>query len=110
MRQGDEIAGDSPVQYQSFICSRVASKGLKMMPGVRYQEIRDNGIVVRDRHGSLITVPADSIVIVAGSRPNDELLNLLEGKHPNVHRVGDCVEPRDIKAAISEGYEIAPRL
>ena len=77
------------------------------MPGVSYQEINEDGIAVIDSKGSPITIQADTIVIAAGSYSDDGLFKLLKDRHPDVHRVGDCVEPGDIRAAITEGFEAA---
>jgi mycofactocin system FadH/OYE family oxidoreductase 2 len=46
----------------------------------------------------------DTVVLVAGSKANDELYLALKGRVENVHRIGDCVAPRKLDHAIYEGY------
>jgi hypothetical protein len=50
-------------------------------------------------------VPADTIVIAAGSTPNTDLADKLKGV--KVQSVGDCVEPRRILEAMREGWKAA---
>ena len=43
-------------------------------------------------------------VLAAGSLPDTELFQSLEGKIPKCYRIGDCREPRNIMSAVEEGY------
>jgi NADH dehydrogenase FAD-containing subunit len=110
MRRGKMIAGKSSLQYQNFVHKILPKKGVAMMPGVTYKEIFDGGIVVNDSQGRQVTVRADNIVIAAGARPNDKLFKTLQEKHFGLYRIGDCLEPRNIRSAIVEGFEVARNL
>lgn len=50
---------------------------------------------------------ADSIVLAVGLEPEGKLEEELKGIVPEIHAVGDCVEPRNALDAINEGAEIA---
>jgi 2,4-dienoyl-CoA reductase (NADPH2) len=43
-------------------------------------------------------------VLAAGSLTDSELYEAIEGKVSELYRIGDCVEPRDIMSAVTEGY------
>ena len=49
-------------------------------------------------------IPADSIVIAAGSRSDNKLAHDLEGLFPGLHTIGDAKEPRNALHAIREGF------
>ena len=107
MRRGATIAGDSSPAYRTFVEGWLPEKGVALMPGVTYEEINEEGIAVRDRTGKAVLIQADTIVVAAGSLPEEGLFRSLMGSHPEIHRIGDCVEPRDILAAVYEGYDAA---
>ncbi len=73
--------------------------------GQRLVAVTDTGITVADGNGKQSPIPADSVVIAAGFRPNRELI---EGLHDDpsvrVFEAGDCVSPRKILDAIHEGH------
>lgn len=50
----------------------------------------------------------DTVVLATGTKANDDLYLALKDKHPNVHRIGDCLAPRKLDHAIYEG-ELAGR-
>lgn len=50
-------------------------------------------------------VEADTVVLAAGSTPNNELAAALNGKAARVLSVGDCVEPRSMMEAVEEGFK-----
>ena len=59
---------------------------------------------ITDREGKTYTVEVDTVVLAAGSLADAELYLALEGKVPELYRIGDCVAPRTILSAVSAGY------
>ena len=51
-----------------------------MLTGVSYEEITSEGLVITNKEGKKQTIPADTIVLAVGARPNTALLSILEGK------------------------------
>jgi len=103
-RRGPTIAvAQAPIVREPLV-GRLADKGVTMLTGVRYEEITPDGLVITNREGRQQTIPADTIVLAAGSRPNTELLKALEEKVPEVYRIGDCLEPRSLMEALAEGF------
>jgi 2,4-dienoyl-CoA reductase (NADPH2) len=80
-------------------------KGVKMLTGVKYEEITDKGLTLVDRDGKRQTLEADTIVTALPLTPNTELADKLKGIVPEVYMVGDCREPRLIVDAIRDGLE-----
>ena len=78
-----------------------------MMTEVRYDEITDKGLTIVTKEGERQTIVADTIVSAVPLIPNTELLKSLEGKIPEIHAIGDCMEPRLILDAIADGSRVA---
>ena len=68
-------------------------------------EIRENGVYIDCDH-ELTFVPADTVILAVGAKPERRLLNELKDIVSEVYAIGDCVQPRYAKEAINEGAEI----
>jgi thioredoxin reductase len=66
-----------------------------------------NGKVRIDREGIEEYLDVDNVIIAIGAKPENSLFQKIKGKMENVYAAGDCVEPRGIQEAISEGAIIA---
>lgn len=53
---------------------------------------------------------ASILVIAVGMRPEHKLFVDADKKFPNVRRIGDCLQPRNIQGAIWDAYEVMRRL
>ena len=82
--------------------------GVTLISGVKeYVEITGKGLTIVTADGKKQTIEADSIVTALPLTPNDELLNGLKAKVPEVYAVGDCREPLLIADAIGTGLRTA---
>jgi 2,4-dienoyl-CoA reductase (NADPH2) len=81
-------------------------KGVAMLPGVRYEEINDQGLVITTREGKKQTLEADTIVTALPLLPNTKLVKELEGLALEVHAIGDCKAPHLIVDAVADGARI----
>jgi hypothetical protein len=52
----------------------------------------------------------DTVVFATHGQPNDALYLALKGQIDELYRVGDCVAPRDVGAAILEGELLGRRI
>jgi NADPH-dependent 2,4-dienoyl-CoA reductase/sulfur reductase-like enzyme len=79
--------------------------GVYVYPDSKVVEISDNGVLsVTSDH--LFFLKADTVVLAVGFTPEKELIDKLGSLVPEVHAIGDCVEPQDALAAISQGAEV----
>jgi NADPH-dependent 2,4-dienoyl-CoA reductase/sulfur reductase-like enzyme len=104
MRRGEEVATKVNPRSREHMLARLPAKGITILTGVGYQEITDQGVIITNQKGMTHTVEADTIVLAAGSLTDSELYESIEGKVSELYRIGDCVEPRDIMSAVTEGY------
>lgn len=77
--------------------------GVKLMTGTEAKEITQEGLLI-ERAGKSSLLAADSVVVAAGARPLNGLKKELEDLVPQIHVVGDAVEPRNALLAIKEGF------
>jgi NADPH-dependent 2,4-dienoyl-CoA reductase/sulfur reductase-like enzyme len=69
-------------------------------------EITDRAVVMTLGE-NIFPLEADSVVLAVGMRPEDRLARELEGVVPELHRLGDCVHPRDASVVALRAVELA---
>jgi len=116
-RRSQYIANSMNPDMRMLLVDRLRQKGARMLTNVQYMNATDTGLLIHVRGGvtsmaeigadAMKSFPADTIVLAAGSTPNTDLAQALEGKVPEVHSIGDCVEPRRILEAMREGWKVA---
>nr|WP_287856730.1 NADPH-dependent 2,4-dienoyl-CoA reductase [Klebsiella sp.] len=84
------------------------ARGVKMIPGVSYQRIDDQGLHVTIG-GELQILNVDQVIICAGQDPRRELADPLQGAGKTVHLIGGCdvAMELDARRAISQGTKLA---
>jgi NADH dehydrogenase FAD-containing subunit len=109
----DRCGADIGYSTRWTILQDAHNLGVKTVQSCRVERINE-GFVAAEYQGKHREFPADTVVIAVGSQPRKELQNaladkgLLEGLE--VHRVGDCVEPRKAYDAIHEGFETGRKI
>ena len=76
---------------------------MRVLTGVKYEEVTEQGLVITDATGQRLTLEADTLVLAVGSRPNSTLAAELHNRY-QVEAAGDCLSPRSLWEAIGEGY------
>jgi len=86
----------------------LSRRGVKMIPGVRYRRIDNDGLHV-EIAGSPQVLAVDNVVICAGQESRRELLGPLRQAGKTVHLIGgaDLAAELDAKRAIRQGAELA---
>ena len=93
-------------QGRKILLGSLAEKGVTCFTEMKAEEISDRGLLMTDKSGRKQTVDVDTIVLACGSIPNDDFSGKLSGLVPEIHVVGDCVQPRTLFEAIDEGARI----
>jgi len=110
-RRGPEMALKVGVTVRESLLRRLSDKGVSLLPGVqKYEEVTEKGLILIDSKGKTRIIEADTIVIATGSSGKIDLYNELKDKVKALYAIGDCVEPRDIKEAITEGAKVGTLL
>jgi 2,4-dienoyl-CoA reductase (NADPH2) len=104
----DEIGeGLLEIFIKPYLLDWLDGKGVAMLPGARYEEITDHGLIIITKEGNKQTLEADTIVTALPLLPNAKLLKELEAIAPEVYAIGDCKDPLLIVDAIADGSRIA---
>ena len=99
------IGPDIDLWNRWVILDRLKAAGIQMETETKVIGIDPNGVKAEYK-GSLKTYPADSIVIAVGMIPNDFIFKRLEGRIPELYRIGDCITPKRVKGAIEDAFRI----
>jgi 2,4-dienoyl-CoA reductase-like NADH-dependent reductase (Old Yellow Enzyme family)/thioredoxin reductase len=99
-------------QYEAMtrklILEKLKSNGVEMMTKCRIIGYADNSLrCLLGEDEELLSIEAEGVILAVGTCPKDELFGPLSSMGMEVHRIGDCVEPRSIKEAILEGARLA---
>ncbi len=70
---------------------------------------RETGIVEPEKVLK-ISIPCDTIVIAAGSSPNNKLFETLKADFPDIYNIGDSLQIGKVSDAISQAIELARKL
>ena len=106
VEMGPKFAPDINPGSRWSIVARTKQLGVKMLKETKVLEITKEGVVVENADGRQ-TLPADTVVIAAGAKPNDDLYKALEGKIEKLNIIGDAVKVARIPNAIEAGYKLA---
>jgi 2,4-dienoyl-CoA reductase (NADPH2) len=103
------VIGEGMVDaLQTYLLMWFRKKGVTLIPGVReYVEITDRGLTIINADGQRQTIEADTIVTALPLTPNNELLDALKARVPEVYAVGDCRDPLLIADAIGTALRTA---
>ncbi|MGI9952767.1 FAD-dependent oxidoreductase [Moorellaceae bacterium AZ2] len=107
MLSEQEIAGDCPIINRLGLMLLLKKNNVKFITEVKLEEITDTGVVVIDKQWNRYVVPADTVVLSLGFVPRSEVVESFVDVAPDVYAIGDCKQPRNLKAAIHEGFNCA---
>jgi 2-enoate reductase len=88
----------------------LAYNGIEVLLNTSIERIENNRICLVDNQNRTRQIECDTLVIAVGMRPDHGLFVDADRKFPNVRRIGDCLQPRNIQGAVWDAYEVARRL
>jgi hypothetical protein len=99
-------------ETQAAILPRAVQAGVAWRPSTALAFIGDHEVTLVDvLSRELRTVPdVDTVVICTNGVPNTELAGALEGRGPEVVRVGDAVAVRPVDRAVFDGHRVGRAL
>ena len=102
----NEIAVGVNISFKIGLINRLTAGGVTMFTGAKCQAINEKYVMVTAKDGKEQAIEANSVVLSVGAKPNIKLFKALKDLVPEIHLVGDCVEPRRIIDAVSDGHRI----
>lgn len=94
---------DIGVSTRWTVLDEVKRLGVRIIAGARAIAVRQEGLEIEKGEKRKI-IPADTIVIAAGVKPENHLEEELKGLAKDIYVIGDAAEPRKAIDAIREGF------
>jgi NADPH-dependent 2,4-dienoyl-CoA reductase/sulfur reductase-like enzyme len=104
-----EIAGDAEKVNRKVLLRSLGEKGIKIRVLTRATAVLAEGVEV-EFEGRKEILPADTVVLATGTRPNNELDAALRALPFDFLKIGDGATPRKAINAIHEGFQVALKL
>jgi len=99
-----QLAEDEGLVNGMCLLDMLQNSPIEINLGLTIKEITDDGIISVDKEGTERQFKGDNVVLCFGYLPDLDLAKALKGKIKEVRAVGDCVKPRLVGSAISEGW------
>jgi len=100
-----DIGKDVGYTLKEALLEEIIRNGIYLYPNAVLDRITENGLTIIIFNETVL-LKADTIVIAIGSVSNNMLCQELKGLVPELHVIGDSLEPRNSLAAIHEGFKI----
>ena len=92
---------------RKVMLAKLRENKVDLLPEHRLIRVSDDGVWVESTaDGNERFLPAEKVVIAMGAQPNTRLYDQIKDAGLEIHQIGDCLEPRNAKAAIHEAARI----
>ena len=106
VEQLPKIAEQMESITRKVLLKQLRDNKVQFLTGHRISRIEDHGVYVTSESGAEVFIEAEAVVIAIGNKPDNRLYEEIASLGIPIHQIGDCLEPRSAKAAISEAAEI----
>lgn len=103
----DGYALDAPYRHRCGLVAEIERLGIQIYTSATGKEIRDDGLLCTKPGGEELFIPANRIICAVGVKPHRNEAEELRELAPEYYAIGDCVRPRQIVDAVTEGHYIA---
>ena len=109
MRRGRSIGGRIGKTTRWAVLAALRAAGVSTLTGVAYEAIEPGGIRVRASNGEERVVEADTVILAAGQRRNDALLDGVRSLSVPYRVIGGAKDAAELDAvrAFEEGLRAA---
>ncbi|MDZ7697153.1 MAG: FAD-dependent oxidoreductase [Deltaproteobacteria bacterium] len=88
---------------KKILLKKLKERNVQIKTECRLKRVDPKGVFIENKEGQEAFIEAEKIVSAIGSRPDNRLYEQIKDMGVEIHRIGDCLEPRSAKAAIYEG-------
>lgn len=103
LKRSDTLLPDMYLANRNHLLLLLSQNKVNIVTGIKLEGVTRQGLTI-SKGGNTEDLKANTIVLSMGMEPRKELAASLQGKVPELHIVGDCVEPRRMINAIWEGF------
>jgi 2,4-dienoyl-CoA reductase (NADPH2) len=104
------IAGDVLPTWKWRHTAWVEQLKIPVLTGTRLRFLSDDGVMVEDKEGVQVFLPADAVIMASPRQSDQHLFGELEYLVDEVYLIGDAVAPRGLQHAIHDGYRLGVRV
>ncbi len=101
-----ELATDLGFRDRIRFLNRLTTLPIKLLADYHLGKIQKDGVIAINKANNEQFIPADTVVVSAGSRQNNVLFTPLKLKGYEVHLAGDCWRLGRIAEAVSDGLRL----
>lgn len=106
VEMGKKFAKDINPGSRWSIMYRTRQLGVDLLSETKVLELGKDHVLIENADGQK-SIPADTIVIAAGAKPNNDLYEALKDQLPKIDVIGDSVEVGRIHNAVASAYTLA---
>ena len=113
----NKIGGRFGISTRWVIMKQIVDAGINSITGIKVKSMSTKSIKKKDKvcvtyedDKKDIKIFADTVIIAAGYKSNQDPTKKLNGKIDELYRIGDCVEVRTALEAIHEGFEVGLKI
>ena len=111
LEMADEIAPGTWFQLLDDEMERLRPAGTVFLPSHQLQRIVPGEVIASNlRTGKVERIPADSVVLSLGVKPENALVQKLQGVCPIVRAIGDAAASGTIADAVHSAYEVCMQI
>lgn len=89
------------------LVKELAKAGVTALKSTAVTAIEPGRVRVRSADGQERELPADTVVLACGYRPDEELLHSLQGTAPEIHNIGDAESVQHALNGVGRALEVA---
>lgn len=106
----DEIATNTGKTAQTILIGHLKGNNVKILTQSSVEKITADKVFYKDINGSLNELPADTVVMSVGNRPNTSLYDSLKDEVKEIYNIGDSNGGGIIPNAVYDGYTVGNKL
>ena len=85
---------------KKILLQKLKEKKVKILTEACLSKINDNGVFIKEKEDMELYIETEKVIIAIGTRSDNSLYEKIKDLGYEVHQIGDCLEPRNAKAAI----------
>lgn len=105
-----ELASNTGKTAQTILLGHLKGNGVQMLTECVVDKITADKVFYKDANGVITNIPADSVVLAIGNRPNTSLYDELKDEIAEIYNIGDSNGGGIIPNAVYDGYTVGNKL
>ncbi|MCR4747362.1 MAG: FAD-dependent oxidoreductase [Clostridiales bacterium] len=106
----DTLAGNTGKTAQTILLGHLKARHVDMLTECKVASINDGSVTYTDKEGKSHDIPADTVVLAIGDKPNASLYEALKDKVSEIYNIGDSNGGGIIPNACYEGYTVGNKI